>query len=374
MKIKYRPEIDGLRTIAVLSVIIYHMNIYVGSALFFKGGFFGVDIFFVISGFLITSLIIAELEETERFSIFNFYERRIRRIFPILFLVIFVSIPFAFKYLLPAQMIDFSKSLLASLFFGSNFYWHYAFQQYGAESAALRPFVHTWSLSVEEQFYVFFPLIMIMIHRWAKPYRLIILSIFTLLSLSLAQWTTMSNPSLSFHMLPSRFWELTTGAIVAHILYVNPEIRPSRLYKWLPHFGLFLILYSIVFIPFKFGQHPGYITLIPVLGTVFVIGFSRQNDFTTKLLSRKLFVGIGLISYSLYLWHHPIFAFGHILNHNPGFYDKTIWILLTFILSILSYFLIECPFRSRNRVSRKTLLLSVAAAIIAISAFSVYTI
>ena len=152
MKVVYRPEIDGLRAIAVSAVILYHAQITILGQRPFKGGFIGVDIFFVISGYLITSIILKELITTGSFSFKYFYERRVRRILPALLFVMLLSFPFAWMYLLPNDLIDFSKSILYSLGFSSNFYFHYSGQIYGAVSGLLKPFLHTWSLSVEEQF------------------------------------------------------------------------------------------------------------------------------------------------------------------------------------------------------------------------------
>ena len=166
MKITYRPEIDGLRAVAVGAVILYHAQITMMNLQPFKGGFIGVDIFFVISGYLITSIILKELLTTGSFSFKYFYERRIRRILPALIFVMLVSLPFAWTYLLPSNLMDFSKSILYSLGFSSNFYFHYSEQLYGSESGLLKPFLHTWSLSVEEQFYIIFPLFLLIIFRY----------------------------------------------------------------------------------------------------------------------------------------------------------------------------------------------------------------
>ena len=166
MKLNYRPEIDGLRAVAVASVILYHAQITIFGYKPFKGGFIGVDIFFVISGYLITSIILKELVTTGSFSFKHFYERRIRRILPALLVVMLASLPFAWVYLLPNSLVDFSKSILYSLGFSSNFFFHYSGQQYDAESGLFKPFLHTWSLSVEEQFYIFFPIIVLIAFKY----------------------------------------------------------------------------------------------------------------------------------------------------------------------------------------------------------------
>ena len=175
MKILYRPEIDGLRALAVLSVVFYHSQFNFADYQLFKGGFIGVDIFFVISGYLITSIILKELISTGSFSFKNFFERRIRRILPALLIVMLVSLPFAWIYLLPNSFVNFSKSILYSLGFSSNFYFHYSGQEYGAESGLLKPFLHTWSLSVEEQYYILFPIVLLITFKYFRKYLVHIL-------------------------------------------------------------------------------------------------------------------------------------------------------------------------------------------------------
>ena len=215
MNIKYRPEIDGLRAIAVGAVILYHAQITILGHQPFKGGFIGVDIFFVISGYLITSIILKELVTTGSFSFKHFYERRIRRILPALLFVMLVSLPFAWMYLLPSSFVDFSKSILYSLGFSSNFYFHYSGQQYGAESGLLKPFLHTWSLSVEEQFYILFPIVLLITFKYFRKYLIHILILGFVISLGLADWGSRNHPHLIlfFH---TRGWELLAGSILAY--------------------------------------------------------------------------------------------------------------------------------------------------------------
>ena len=184
MKLSYRPEIDGLRAIAVGAIILYHAQISILGYLPFKGGFIGVDIFFVISGYLITSIILKEFFTTGSFSFKHFYERRVRRILPALLFVMLASLPFAWMYLLPSSLIDFSKSILYSLGFSSNFYFHYSGLQYGVQHGLLKPFLHTWSLAVEEQFYILFPIVLLIILKYFRKYLIHILILTFVLSLS----------------------------------------------------------------------------------------------------------------------------------------------------------------------------------------------
>lgn len=371
MQIKYRPEVDGLRTIAVLAVIIYHAHFFFGEDHLLKGGFLGVDIFFVISGFLITSIIMKELHIEGKFSFLGFYERRARRILPALFVVTLVALPFAWYLLLPSQLNDFGKSVFSTLLFGSNFYWFDSLQQYGAESALLKPFLHTWSLAVEEQYYIIFPIILLVIYKWFKSYTVAVLTLGLLLSLGLSDYVTSRNQSLSFYMLPTRFWELLAGSLLANILYFHPQQENDAfLNKTMPILGLYLIGYSLFFVDFD-RNHPGYITLLPVIGTVLIIWFANEKDLVTQILSSRVFVGIGLISYSLYLWHYPIFAFGRIIDPSPNWLDKVTWLVLTFAFSVAGYFGIEKPFRNKSKLTLKAFSLIMSFVSIVIVVFSV---
>src|SRR6056300_1726509 len=216
MKLTYRPEIDGLRAVAVGAVIFYHAQITIFGYQPFKGGFIGVDIFFVISGYLITSIILKELVTTGSFSFNHFYERRIRRILPALLFVMLASLPFVWMYLLPSSFVDFSKSILYSLGFRSHFYFHYSGQEYGAESGLLKPFLHTWSLSVEEQYYILFPLILLITFKYFRKYLVHIFIACFVISLGLAEWTSRNYLSISFYFLHTRMWELLAGSILAY--------------------------------------------------------------------------------------------------------------------------------------------------------------
>ena len=348
MKLTYRPEIDGLRAIAVVAVILYHAQITILGHQLFKGGFIGVDIFFVISGYLITSIILKQLVTTGSFSFKHFYERRVRRILPALLFVMLVSLPFAWIYLLPSSFIDFSKSILYSLGFSSNFYFHYTGQEYGAESGLLKPFLHTWSLSVEEQFYILFPIVLLVTFKYLRKHLLTILVIGLIISLQMADWGSKNYPSVSFYFLHTRMWELLAGSILAYFeITLGHRSKNKTLNLILPTLGLFLIGHSILFFNDEMF-HPSFYTLLPIIGVCLIIWFSSKNELITKILSTKLFVGIGLISYSLYLWHYPIFSFARIKDNTPSEYDKFEWVVFTIILSLISYFFVERPFRNKK--------------------------
>jgi peptidoglycan/LPS O-acetylase OafA/YrhL len=356
MKITYRPEIDGLRAIAVGAVILYHSQITIFGHQPFKGGFIGVDIFFFISGYLITSIILKELLSNGSFSFKHFYERRIRRILPALIFVMLVSLPFAWMYLIPSSFVDFSKSILYSLGFSSNFYFHYSAQQYGTASGLLKPFLHTWSLSVEEQYYIIFPIILLIVFKYFKQYLIHILILGFIISLGLADWGSRNHPSLNFYILPTRAWELLAGSILAYFeTTLGHRSKNKTLNLILPCIGLSLIGHSILFFNDKMF-HPSFYTLSPIIGVCLIIWFSHKDELITKILSTKLFVGIGLISYSLYLWHYPIFAMSRIVEFTEGGVFKKLSLgLLILILSILSYYFFERPARNKNNKSKVVL-------------------
>ena len=349
MKLSYRPEIDGLRAIAVSAVIVFHAKITIFGHIIFEGGFIGVDIFFVISGYLITSIILKELITTGSFSFKHFYERRIRRILPALLVVILLSLPFAWLYLLPSGLIDYSKSILYSLGFSSNFYFHYSGQQYAAESGLLKPFLHTWSLSIEEQYYILFPIVLLVTFKYFKKYLIHILILGFITSLGLADWGSRNHASFSFYVLPTRGWELLAGSILGYSeIKMGHRSKNQLLNLILPAIGLLLIGHSVLFFNDEIF-HPSFYTLSPIIGVCLIIWFSSKDEIITKILSTKLFVGIGLISYSLYLWHYPIFAFGRAMGLiDKYFYIKYFLIIIIILISILSYFLVEKKTRDKN--------------------------
>ena len=356
IKLRYRAEIDTLRAIAVTAVIIYHAKIIFLGKLFLPGGFLGVDIFFVISGYLISSLIYKEFQDTKTFSFKNFYERRARRILPALIIVILASIPLAWLYVLPTSFVDYAKSILFSIGFTSNLYFYFTGQIYGAESGLLKPLLHTWSLSIEEQYYLIFPIFFYFIYTYFKKNIFWIILITTLISLLFATFYSEMNPALNFYILLSRVWELLAGTI----LLLIENVKKKRINHITDNL-LIVIGLAFIFFPFFLFENasgfPNLKTLCPILGVMLVVYFSKPEIFMTKLLSNKISVGVGLISYSLYLWHYPIFAYSRIgyLAHDN--LDYILTALLIFSLSILTYFFIEKPFRSKKKISLKFFLI-----------------
>ena len=342
MKLKYRAEIDGLRAISVCAVILYHAQITIFGHQLFKGGFIGVDIFFVISGYLITSIILKELVTTGSFSFKYFYERRIRRILPIYLLVGFVVI-FICYLILPHKIFNFNfSSFLSSLPFLSNYFFYNEALQYSAVGNTDILLLHTWSLSVEEQFYLIFPFLFLFLFRKLN-YRTIFVFIF-ISGIILSTYLSIIKPSFSFFSLPTRFFELLFGTLIC-LFEKDIKEKFEKYSKIFSLIGLILIIISILCFSHD-TLHPSYITLLPLFGASLIIIFSTFRDYVTKILSSKLFVFTGLISYSLYLWHYPIFLIVKYLNLVEGLiYKKILLFLFIFIISYLSYKFIEKPFR-----------------------------
>jgi peptidoglycan/LPS O-acetylase OafA/YrhL len=350
--VQYRREIDGLRALAVIPVLLFHAGFQS-----FGGGYIGVDIFFVISGYLITSIIINELH-AGTFSILKFYERRARRILPALFLVMLVSLPFAWLLMSPAGLHDFSKSVVAvSLFLSNILFWKEA--GYFATANELKPLLHTWSLAVEEQYYVLFPLFLMLAWRFSQRWVISLLFVAALASLAISEWALTRYTSASFYLLPTRGWELLIGALAAFYLFskANTETTPTNLQQSanqaLSLVGLLLITYS-VFAYNKFTVFPGVNALVPTIGTVLIVLFANPLTLVGKLLGSRLLVGVGLISYSTYLWHQPLFSFMRYSSiQEPSKMVYLLLILLSLLLAFLTWKFVETPFRNKNIVKRK---------------------
>ncbi len=343
---KYRPEVDGLRALAVLPVILFHAGFEL-----FGGGFVGVDVFFVISGYLITTIIISEMAE-EKFSIVNFYERRARRILPALFFVMAVCIPFAWFLLVPSDLVEFGHSLIAVSTFSSNFlFWSEA--GYFAGPAELKPLLHTWSLAVEEQYYILFPIFLLLTWRLGIKWVLFILLFIFMLSLGVSQWGAYKIPSANFYLLPTRGWELLIGVFVAFYLKYNTYIKSYLANQLLSLLGFSMITYSIVVFN-ESTPFPSLYALIPTIGTGLVIICAIPQTTIHKLLSLNFIVGIGLISYSTYLWHQPILAFAR--HASEGEVHNLIVIALCISSLFFGWFswrYIERPFRQKSYLQRK---------------------
>lgn len=345
----YRPEIDGLRTLAIVPVVIYHLKISFGSGQLVSGGFLGVDVFFVISGYLIASLLLREQAETGSISILKFYQRRARRILPALLLIIGATLAVGWFVMLPSELERLALSTVAALTFLSNLFWFVELGEYGAQSGLLQPMLHTWSLAIEEQFYLVFPLLVLMLKPTKQPRRaLYVLSGLLLVSLALSQATTLLDRDLSFYSPVSRAWELLFGAVLALVAFHWPEtIRMGpRLGWYLPKLALFTLALSMVLVVLPEVNHPGLVTLPVVLATGALICCSDPKEAVIGFLSSAPIVYVGKLSYSIYLWHFPVFAFGRLVDGGlPDAIAMTGWVVLTMLLSVLGYHFIERPFR-----------------------------
>ena len=354
----YRGEIDGLRAIAVLPVMLFHAGFET-----FSGGFVGVDVFFVISGYLITSIILAE-KSTGTFSMSSFYERRARRILPALFLMALACIPAAWIFLPPREMADFSQSLIAIPPFLSNvLFWREA--GYFDTSSELKPLIHTWSLAVEEQFYILYPLVLLAAWRMFERRMASAVAVFTLAGLLVAEWGGRNAPLAAFFLLPFRAWEIGAGALVAF------HLKPGRMPRtdgWPYAIGAILGLALIGFAVLSFDRStplPGLHGLVPVIGALLTIVCARPDNLAGRMLASPVPVTIGLISYSAYLFHQPLMAFARYAFQPPVLsMVLSACIVLSLALAYLSWRYIERPFRDRSVVNRtKLVIVSVTAAL-----------
>ena len=356
---KYRPEIDGLRAIAVMSVVIYHADMTLGGYMLLSGGYIGVDVFFVISGYLIASIIINEMQKG-RFSFLHFYERRARRILPALFLVMAVSFPFAWKFMLPDALEDFAGSGLSALFFGSNF-WFWWEDSYTADISSLKPLLHTWSLSVEEQFYVLFPLLLVIFWKIGQRFLNALFISGIIASLLYAQTSSSNSPDAAFYLLPARGWELLAGAVLANFESNQGRERDYPFASYYPALGLLLMLGTMVMFD-ENTQHPSVITALPVAGTMLILWFSKKGELVGDLLGNNFLTSIGLISYPLYLWHFPIFAFGHINSENMDWADKITIVLVSLVLAYLTFQFVEKYTRNKMQIDLRVFSILIGSA------------
>jgi peptidoglycan/LPS O-acetylase OafA/YrhL len=335
-ELSYRSDIDGLRAVAVVPVVFYHAGYAT-----FSGGFVGVDVFFVISGFLITSIIYRDIQ-SQTFSYRQFYARRVRRLFPALFSVVLASCVAAYLLLLPEELRDFGQSVFSIVLFASNFlFWSES--GYFAQAAELKPLLHTWSLAIEEQYYLLFPMFLLAVKRLpAQPY-LQWVWVLLLGSFAVSVWSVHQAPDAAFYLLPSRMWELLLGSVLAMQM---PRLQSRAVAELLAWIGLGLI--GLAVFAFEAGMRfPGVAALAPCLGTALIITSGAQfQTSVTRLLSLRVLVFVGLISYSLYLWHWPIIAFTkHYLGAPLAPPTVLSVVVISVLLSIFSWRYIEQPFR-----------------------------
>lgn len=349
----YRSDIDGLRAVAILPVVLFHASIPG-----FSGGFVGVDVFFVISGFLITSIIRTEIQQT-RFTLTGFYERRARRILPAFFAMMLACLGLATWTLYPHQFLAFSRSVIAASLFVSSFLFRSEEGYFDLESEQ-KPLLHTWSLSVEEIFYIVFPLLLLTLRHRQQKTQIRVLTGIAILSLTASAIALAQDPnSQSAFFLPySRAWELLLGALLAYRFLPNPNPRLRDLASLI---GLAMILLAVVRYS-KETVFPGISALLPCLGAALVIHAGQQgSSLGGRLLSTPILVFIGQISYALYLWHWPLLVFARIRYAEP----LPAWLIvailaLSFLLAVLSTRFLEQPIRRSKLISRRQVLITSA--------------
>lgn len=356
--VKYRPEVDGLRALAVVPVVLFHANVPG-----FSGGFIGVDVFFVISGFLITSIILAE-RAAGKFSLTGFYERRARRILPALLFVVTLCVPFAWLWMLPDDLENFGQSIVATLLFSNNIlltlttgYWDLA--------GEFKPLLHTWSLGVEEQFYLMYPLLLIVVLRRLPNSLLPILAacgVFSLALFLLPHLASLDGKATAavFYNLPSRGWQLLAGGIAALMLRDITARASQTLGNAMSWAGLALITVAL-FVPMSENLGVTVRALLATAGTFLLLAFAGPNHHPGRLLASRLPVAVGLISYSVYLLHQPLIALTRVyLPEEPGSL-LAIPVAATFLGAAVSYRYVEKPFRNPQRTSRRFVALTLGA-------------
>lgn len=354
----YRAEIDGLRAIAVLAVILGHAKFE-----FFAGGYVGVDVFFVISGFLISSIIYSEIG-TGEFSILRFYERRARRIIPALVVVVVPCIAAAQFSMLPDEYENFGQSVVATVAFSNNVLLTLT-SGYWEQASDFKPLLHTWSLGVEEQFYFLYPICAYLALRLKKSVFPAFLLVGTLISFSLSLYLTPLYPNSSFYLIHTRAWELLLGAVCA---YYAPTHLGSNKKEVLAAGGLLAIVLAVLLYPENL-PYPYFYAALPCIGAALILLYAREGTFVARLLSARPLVLTGAISYSAYLWHQPLFAFARITN--PREVSATTYVALviaTLVISYGSWRFVEQPFRNRKLVGRSQIFsLSLASSVALIS-------
>ncbi|MBW8723690.1 MAG: acyltransferase, partial [Inquilinus limosus] len=354
MSIGYRKDIDGLRAVAVLPVVLYHTGV---SGL--GGGFIGIDVFFVISGYLITAILADEIRRGE-FSVLGFYERRARRIFPALFAMLLLSIAAFTAILLPFDLRAFSRSVIATVSFTSNILFHLE-SGYFAAPSELKPLLHTWSLAVEEQFYILFPILLYLLSKAGRRTRNVALVAIVGLSFAVNLWGVRPHPSATFYLLPARAWELLLGSLLALDILPAPAARGLR--EIAAALGLALIGTGVLTLSAA-DPFPGWNAAMPCIGAALVIWAGTGGDsLGGHLLGLQPLVLIGRISYSLYLWHWPIIVFVKYATDralSPA--EAGMTVAASLVAAILSWRLVEQPFRGRGRFTRRGIFTASAVA------------
>jgi peptidoglycan/LPS O-acetylase OafA/YrhL len=364
--VRYRPEIDGLRAVAVVPVVLYHAGIAA-----FSGGYVGVDVFFVISGYLITSILIPELE-AGRLGIAAFYERRARRILPALFVVMAVVVAVAWMVLLPREMKILGQTVTASSAFLANVYFFAEGNDYFGLHADENPLLHLWSLAVEEQFYLVFPLFLLVAWRMGRRRTSWALVAASLASLAWSEYSARRSPTAAFFLLPSRAWELLLGALLALRAEKWVAVEHRRgLRDALTLVGLSSIVGSVFWFDAQ-TPFPGFSAVLPAAGTAMVIAFSPGTRVSARLLASRPLVGIGLVSFGIYLWHQPLFAIWRVWRDaEPNVPTLCALAALSVALAAVTWRFVERPFRDRRWLPRRKIFSLAVAGSTAFAAFGI---
>lgn len=366
--IAYRPDVDGLRALAVLAVVIFHFN-----KQWLPGGFVGVDVFFVISGYLITGIVARQLSAGE-FSFTDFYLRRIRRIFPAAAFMVFVTLLVGVIVMLPNDVKDLSGSVLASLLSVANIYfWKYLDVSYFAASSDMVPLLHMWSLGVEEQFYLLWPAFLFFAFAWSgKRWLLIVIALLAAASFVCGQLNLAADQKFAYYMLPARAGELLVGA-ATYFICQNSNYRPQRIYvELMAVVGLVITIGSLVMIRESDG-FPGLISIMPTLGVALLIAAGTfSSTYVGKLFSLRPLVGIGLVSFSLYLWHWPVLAFYRYAMGEPDLLGGGLCLVIIVMMTLFSYFFVEKPFRHGGSSTKAYALSGLLAASFMLSGVALY--
>jgi peptidoglycan/LPS O-acetylase OafA/YrhL len=358
--LKYKPEIDGLRSIAVIAVVIFHAN-------FLEAGYLGVDVFFVISGFLITSIINNDLKNLN-FSFFGFYERRIRRIIPLVFFIMFVSIFLGYFFMLPDDFENLNQSVIATLLFSNNILLYMTSGYWGAANE-YKPLMHTWSLGVEEQFYFLYPIILYLFNKYKITEYLKYL-LLILISLSFASNYLVNDALYNFFQVSSRFYELSIGSIIS--LIEIEKLKKSRYSSLISNLSLLLII-LIFFLP-KNEISVTYNLFVVLLSSLLIVFYNKS--LFTRILESKVLVFLGKLSFGIYLWHQLLFAFFRLIKYDAIVgWDYFLLTLLTILLSYLTYISIEKVFRNKSLINRNQLYgsLGICSLILFSTAFFFYS-
>lgn len=358
-KLLYRKEIDGLKGLCVISVVLYHLEVP-----FFQGGFFGVDIFFLISGYLITQILL-----DRRNGLINFYEGRIRRILPPLFVcLLFTSIFIFFFYKDNFIFKDYALSVISSIFFLSNYFFNQSVNYFNSVNA-FHPLLHTWSLSIEEQFYLLYPIILFIFIKFFKKKIVYLFTFFILINVILVQFSGnlkfnypfvedkffFFNQSTYFNFFSplARLWEFLMGAVIYFLRLGKNKINNYINTIFLP-VSYFFILYSIT--NFYYDNYlPNIYTLLPLISSFIILLYENKKSLTYKIITNKLLTFFGIISFSLYLWHHSLISIINYLYTDLNLYNKFAILIVCFLISIISWRFVEIPFRNKKTVNKISL-------------------